>query len=232
MMDRLQRMRRMHLSRFEMDHSIAISLQPTDTPNNLNPQQVPANEPLTFRTFFKRADTSRTKQSELYNLRLKKLNAFGLTEVTDRVTMALLGNLGYHTGQNGVSKERRRRILDRVYFNNLPLDMNPALLRQWSMKAPEERLRLLAESLSYVCLSRENQIDPEALVSIRELKEDLDYLKRMYYYPSYDYAWPSIASNADRIIARTIMVKSREEVRVDNLFEAVYTLTRKILSFS
>lgn len=232
MMDRLQRMRRMQLSRFENEQAIALSSHLTESQRAFYGRPETSDEPLTFRAIFTKADTSRERNSEIYNHRLKKLNAFGLNEITDKDTMALLALLGYHTGRDGVSKERRRRILDRIYFNNLPKNCDPVVRTSWGKKAPEERLRLLAETLSYVCLSRENQIDPEALIAIRELKEDLGYLQRMYYYPSFNYAWPSIASEADRIISRTIMVKSGEEVRVNNLITAVYTLTRKLLNFS
>ncbi|MBL7471546.1 hypothetical protein [Robertkochia sediminum] len=232
MMDRLQRMRRMHLSRFEDEHAIALPPHLTESRNALFERPETTNQPLTFKAFFTKAEASREKQSKSYSHRLKKLNAFGLHEVTDRDAMALLACMGYHTGKDGVSKERRRRILDRIYFNNLRKDCKEELVYSWGRRSPEERLRLLAETLAYVCLSRENEIDPDALIAVRELKEDLDYLRRMYYYPTFNYAWPAIASGADRIISRTIMVKSEEEVRVNNLFLAVYTLTRKLLSFS
>lgn len=222
----------MHLSRFENEHAVALSPHSIDGQQAFYGQPEPNTGPLTFKAFFTKAALSRERQSEEYHLRLRKLNAFGLTELTDKVTMSLLACMGYHTGKDGVSKERRRRILDRIYFNNLPREVNPSLLLQWSQRSPEERLHYMAETLSYVCLSRVNHIDPEAQISIRELKEDLEYLRKMYYYPSSKYGWPAIASDADRLIARTIMVKSNQEVRVSNLFEAVYLLTRKILTFS
>lgn len=232
MMDRLQHMRRMQLSRFENDHALALSPHTTDSNNAFYGRPETLSEPLTFKAFFTKTEASKGKRSEAYNHRLRKLNAFGLSEITDKDTMSLLALMGYHTGKDGVAKQKRRRILDRIYFNNLPKDTHPDLSMSWSKRSSEERLRLLAETLSYVCLSRENQIDPDALIAIRELNEDLEYLRRMYYYPSFDYAWPVIATGTDRIISRTIMVKSQEEVRVNNLFLAVYTLTRKLLTFS
>lgn len=232
MMERLQRMRRMQLSRFEDEHSFAFSSHLTDRPREHFGQTEIAEQPLQFRAFFTKAEASREKNSTQYNHRLRKLNAFGLNEITDKTTMSLLAFMGYHTGKDGVSRARRRRILDRIYFNNLPKDCPPALVLSWGEKVPEVRLRLLAETLSYVCLSREYQIDPEAVIAVRELKEDLSYLKRMYYYPSFDYAWPTAAHGADRIISRTIMVKSEEEVRINNFFTAMYTLTRKLLTLA
>lgn len=224
-------MRRMQLSRFEDEHAIALSPRLTQSTQAFYEQPETTTPPITFKAIFTRSEATRDKNDEVYNLRLRKLNAFGLKEITDKDTMALLAFMGYHTGKDGVSRERRRRILDRIYFNNLPKDCAPLLLSSWGKRIPEERLRLLAETLSYVCLNRENQLDPEALIAVRELKEDLEYLRRMYYYPSFNYAWPSVAAGADRIISRTIMVKSEEEVRINNFFTAVYMLTRKLLTF-
>ncbi|THD66459.1 hypothetical protein E7Z59_11675 [Robertkochia marina] len=189
-------------------------------------------KPMTFKTGFSRAKTERSKEIDSYKIRLKKLNAFGLTEVTDKCTMSLLAEMGYHTGKNGLSSQRRQRILDRIYFNNMPKSTKGNLLCKWGEFKPEERLRRMAETLTYLCMSREHQIDPESLVSVREMKEDLKYLKRMYYYPAYSYAWPSAASGVDAWIGKTIMVKSTEDVRAKSVGEAVVVLIKKILLLS
>lgn len=184
--------------------------------------------PLRFRADVTKAVRENAKEANEYKIRLKKLNAFGIKEVTDRLTMSLLGAMGYHTGQNGLSVQLRHRILDRIYFNNFPQGTKEELVKQWQEFKPEERLRFMAETLTYLCLSREHQIDPDALMSVRDLKQDLAYLRKMYYYPSYTYAWPTAASGVDALITNTVMVKSRESVRVNSLLGAVYLLTRKV----
>ncbi|WP_224489880.1 hypothetical protein [Robertkochia flava] len=185
-------------------------------------------KPLRFRADVTKATRETAKEAKEYQIRLKKLNAFGLKEVTDRLTMSLLAAMGYHTGQNGLSVQLRRRILDRIYFNNFPKGTKRELITQWQEFKPEERLRFMAETLTYLCLSREHQIDPDALRSVKDLKQDLAYLRKMYYYPSYTYAWPTAASGVDALITNTVMVKSRENTRVNSVLGAVYLLTRKV----
>ena len=189
-------------------------------------------KPMTFKAGVSRARRQKEREANNYKIRLKKLNAFGLAEVTDKLTMALLAEMGYHTGTNGISSQLRRRILDRIYFNNMPAGTKEILVNRWSGFKPEERLRRMAETLTYLCMSRVNQIDPDALLSAKELKDDLKYLKRMYYYPDYDYAWPSAASGVDTWIGNTVMVKSTEDVRAKTVFEAVVVLFRKVLLIS
>lgn len=229
MMERIQSTGQLNLKMYNPVDTLVLPAENTEVLSTFYGNLGFKVKALRFNAEVNKKGATKTRETESYSMRLKRLNAFGLNEITDRITMSLLAVMGYHTGQNGLSAQLRRRILDRIYFNNLPKGTDEGLVKRWAEQGPEERLRLMAETLTYVCLSRENQIDPDALLSVRELKEDLRYLRRMYYYPSYNYAWPSIKSGVDAIITNTVMVKSKEEVRVKSLFGAVYTLTRKIL---
>ncbi|WP_224483452.1 hypothetical protein [Robertkochia aurantiaca] len=167
---------------------------------------------------------------DTYDLRLRRINAFGLSEVTDKVAMGLLKAMGYHTGRNGITGVRRRRILDRIYFNELPKEIDEELRARWRARTPKNRLRVIAETLSYICIGREFSLDPDSLMSVKEIREDLCYLKKMYYYPFYDYMWPESSPQTDGFISHSVIIRSSQDTRTDSLYSGISMLIKKILS--
>lgn len=112
-------------------------------------------------------------------------------QVVFNVGQGMLGFMGYRVGENGISSEKRKALLDYIFDNRLPMLESKDYMSGWGSPKSSTRLKKLANTLaSFVRLAKRN--NPERLqVAISEWTADLRYLKKRYY-GTFKFAWPKL----------------------------------------
>lgn len=103
----------------------------------------------------------------------------------------LLSYVGYRVGKtNGVSEIKRRRILDCVLFNELPLVNSPEYMNEWGEVKTSHRLKKLAEALASFTRNAKRKNPTSLRFAIDEWESDLSYLYHSYYHERLGFYWP------------------------------------------
>jgi hypothetical protein len=104
-----------------------------------------------------------------------------------------LAYLGYHVGESGLAKEKRRLILRKAFDRPFPNDVFPPQYQsQWGAEKSSQRLQKVASSLaSFARLAKQRNKSHETS-SIADWLEDLEWLQCTAYIGKFDhkFKWP------------------------------------------
>lgn len=107
----------------------------------------------------------------------------------DWTKVGVLRYFGYKTGSYGLSAKERRKILNKVYYVNIPLNnFSKEYVKEWGEPDSSTRLRKMANALSSFC---KNQKRKNNRLSASHFEADLKWLKKNYYKPPFRFKWPS-----------------------------------------
>jgi hypothetical protein len=101
----------------------------------------------------------------------------------------MLGHYGYHVGDNGLPRSKRRDILKQVFLDVLPQLNNSEYVTSWGTPTSEQRLRKMAESIAAFCRNEKRKRHPSH-EAISDWEEDLNWLKNELYGGSFRFQWP------------------------------------------
>jgi len=102
----------------------------------------------------------------------------------------LLKHYGYRVGVNGLPENKRRQILDQIFFYPLPSVGNTSYLNEWDKPGTAKRLQKLAESIAAFTRNAKRRNMKNFAQAIRDWEADLAYLKRTYYDERFYFQWP------------------------------------------
>ncbi len=106
-----------------------------------------------------------------------------------------LAYLGYHVGESGLSKEKRRLILRKAFDKPFPENIFPPHYQsQWGAEMSSQRLQKIASSLaSFARLAKQRNKSHET-PSISDWLEDLEWLQCTAYIGKFDhkFKWPKV----------------------------------------
>jgi hypothetical protein len=101
-----------------------------------------------------------------------------------------LSYCGYKVGLNGLPKNQRRQILDKIFMYPLPSLNNLAYMNDWGEPATEKRLKKLLESIATFIRNAKRRSTSNYRKAIQDWEADLDYLKITYYDKHFNFQLP------------------------------------------
>jgi len=108
-----------------------------------------------------------------------RLNKFimGISKST-RPNEGLLKTIGYKVGKDGIPRERRRLILDRILKGKIPFCGSKAYMVEWGAPSTRKRYNKLNTVINRLIIRNRNM--PGIEKAILEWSEDLEYLRDKY----------------------------------------------------
>lgn len=104
----------------------------------------------------------------------------------------MLDALGYTVGRtHGLPASERRRILDYLFRERLPVVVSCAYTKEWSKPETSARLQKLAVTLAALTRNAKRNRDRNYTQAIADWEEDLRYLHSAYYVGRFGFSWPS-----------------------------------------
>lgn len=119
-----------------------------------------------------------------------KANSRDLPNRVFRHERGVLRLYGYRVGQNGLSKNKRREILDKVFLRPLSSIDNSLQAHEWGQPDSATRLKKLANSLAAFTRNARRRRIQNFDQAIQDWEDDLTYLKRKYYDNRFNFQWP------------------------------------------
>ncbi len=114
--------------------------------------------------------------------------SFEYSEVSNyRKKASLLSLMGYETGQKaqkkGLNDNRRKVILDNIYFSEIPKDIASYVedIKEWGNGKSCSRLKKMAYIIASVVKDKKRSRTIDYSDSINQRETDLAYLKKEYY---------------------------------------------------
>ena len=104
-----------------------------------------------------------------------------------------LKHMGYKVGVNGLSRVKRREILENAYKGDVPNVFNPEYMEDWGSPDSSKRLHKMARSIASHARNAKRKKTSSMYTSILDWEGDLTWLKETFYDGVYDgsFKWPS-----------------------------------------
>jgi hypothetical protein len=105
----------------------------------------------------------------------------------------MLDALGYAVGRtHGLGSPERRRILDHLFLQRLPVVVSGAYTEEWAAPGTPARLQKLAVTLAALARNAKRNRSRDYRQAIEEWEADLEYLHAAYYVGRFGFAWPTL----------------------------------------
>ena len=102
-----------------------------------------------------------------------------------------LSVLGYRVGASAaIPPTVRRRVLERVFSEELKIDGPHEYIAAWGSPGSQERLQKIAVSIHSHCQNQQRRRSNRSIEAIQNWKSDLQWLKEKYYHERMTFAWP------------------------------------------
>jgi hypothetical protein len=108
----------------------------------------------------------------------------------------LLRHYGYKVGINGLEKNERLRILDRIFLGPLEEVNDNNYMHSWGQPNTAQRLKKLADSIATFTRNEKRRNtrrtdNVNSSQSVQHWESDLSYLKKRYYENRFSFSWPN-----------------------------------------
>ena len=104
-----------------------------------------------------------------------------------------LKHMGYKVGANGLSRGKRREILEDAYKGDVPNVFSPEYMEDWGSPDSSKRLHKMARSIASHARNAKKKNTGSMYTAILDWEGDLAWLKETFYDGVYDgsFKWPS-----------------------------------------
>jgi len=119
-------------------------------------------------------------------------NSLDTTIFTEQV--GLLAFVGYRVGQNGVTPQKRRALLEDVYLRRVPPVNSQDYMSTWGKPRTSTRLKKLANVVASNARHAKRNSSERFSIAISEWEADLAYMKKKFYVGVYSFKWPKTAA--------------------------------------
>jgi hypothetical protein len=98
---------------------------------------------------------------------------------TTRPVSGMLAALGYHVGhRNGSPAPLRHKVLERLFYGQLPLVLSPTYTDEWGEPASEKRFSKLVRTISAFLDDPGKNAQPNMEKAVAEWAEDLAWIRK------------------------------------------------------
>jgi len=106
-------------------------------------------------------------------------------------TEGLLKHMGYKVGISGITFNKRKDILSRIFQYDIPNVISTEYMEKWGAPKTSKRLQKLSNSIAAFVRNAKRKNNPVLADAIKDWERDLDWLKETYFTDNYDFYWPS-----------------------------------------